>query len=653
MAATLLVCDCAHSQKIDADSIEAGVGIVCSRIYSALCTTQAGAAAKAIEAGDAVIACQQEWARFEEIAEELEAPAPLLVDIRDRAGWSDEAAGAGPKQAALVAQALLAPARTRTVDVVSEGRCLVLGGESPALAAAERLAEPMSVTVLLAEPPEDLPVDRRFEVVVGRLRMAAGALGGFRLRMDGLRQMEPGGRGAFAFSEPRDGAQSECDSILDLSGGAPLFSAHEKREGYFRADPGDPNAVAAAIFEAGQTVGTFEKPLHVRLEESLCAHSRAEQRGCNKCLDICPTGAITPAGDHVAVDAMVCAGCGACSAVCPSGAVSFDAPPVASLFRRMEALSGAYRNAGGAAPRLLVADAVFGAEMIALSARFGRGLPADVVPFEIEAIAAFGHAEMLAALAGGFVSVDILLPPRAEDETPRRELALAEAMGGRGRLRLLEAGDPDALSDALYGREAAAPPAGPVLALGSRRQIARLAAQALNPAGAMLPLPDGAPYGSVHVDTDACTLCLACASLCPSGALGDNPDLPQLRFQEDACLQCGLCMQVCPEDAVSLEPRLDLSDAALEQRVLNEEDPYECIECGKPFGVKSTVERIVAQLAGKHSMFAGADASRLIRMCDDCRINAQYHAADNPFAMGERPRVRTTEDYLRDRSKDH
>ena len=226
-------------------------------------------------------------------------------------------------------------------------------------------------------------------------------------------------------------------------------------------------------------------------------------------------------------------------------------------------------------------------------------------------------------------------------------------MGGEGRLRLLEVGDPDALADALYGREAAPTPVEPVLALGSRRQVARLAAQALNPAGAVLPLPEGAPYGSVQVDTVACTLCLACASLCPSGALGDNPDLPQLRFQEDACLQCGLCVQVCPEDAVVLEPRLDLSDAALQQRVVNEEEPYECVECGKPFGVKSTVERIVAQLAGKHSMFAGADASRLIRMCDDCRINAQYHSDNNPFASGERPRVRTTEDYLRDRSKDH
>ncbi len=652
MAGTLFLCDCAHSQKIDARSIEAGAGIACSRIHSALCTAEANAVADAIAAGDAVIACQQERARFEEIAEELEAPPPMLVDIRDRAGWSDEAANAGPKQAALVAQALLGAPPMRTVDVVSEGRCLILGQAPVALAAAERLAEPMSVTVLLADMPEDLPIDRRFNVVVGNLRTATGALGRFRLRIDGLRQMEPGGRGGFRFSAPRDGAESECDSILDLSGGAPLFPAHESREGYFRADPGDPNAVAGAVFEAGQTVGTFEKPLYVRIEESLCAHSRASQRGCSKCLDICPAGALSPAGDHVAVDAMVCAGCGACSAVCPSGAVSFDAPPVASLFRRMEALAGAYRKAGGAAPRLLVTDRRFGAEMVALSARFDRGLPADVIPFEVEALAGFGHAEMLAALAGGFASVDILLAPRADDRAPRRELALAEAMGGSGRLRLLDVSEPDALADALYGREAPAAPVEPVLALGSRRQVARLAARALNPADAVLPLPEGAPYGSLRVDIEACTLCLACVSLCPSGALGDNPDLPQLRFQEDACLQCGLCVRVCPENAIGLEPRLDLSDAALRQCVINEEEPCECVECGKPFGVKSTVEKIVAQLAGKHSMFAGTEAARLIRMCDDCRVNARYHSADNPFAGGERPRVRTTEDYLRDRGKD-
>ena len=647
MAATLVVCDCLNSQRVDRGSIEAGAGAACSRIHSALCTAEADAAAAAVAEG-AAIACRQEAAFFEEIAAAAGAPPPLLIDIRDRAGWSDEAGEAGPKQAALVAEALLPPQEIRTVDVESEGRCLILGEPEVALAAASRLADALSVTALLPKPPEDPPLDRRFDTVVGRLTRANGALGGFSLGIDGLRRVEPGGRGEFAFSEPRDGAATDCDVILDLSGGSPLFPAHETREGYLRADPGDRNAVADAVFEAGQTVGTFEKPLYVRFEETLCAHSRAGQTGCVKCVDACPAGAIAPAGDHVAIDPMVCAGCGACSALCPSGAVSYDAPAPAALFRRIEMLASAYRRAGGASPRLLVVDGGFGAEMVSLSARFGRGLPADVVPIELGAVSGFGHAEMLSALACGFAAVDVLVSPRTERGALDAELALAEALGGAGRLRLLDVGDPDALCEALYDRSVAPPVGDPVLPMGSRRQAARLAAKALHPGSdEILPLPASAPYGTVRVDAEACTLCLACASLCPSGALADNPDMPQLRFQEDACLQCGLCRQVCPENAVALEPRLDLSDAAFEQRVLNEEEPFECIECGKPFGVKSAIEKIAAQLAGRHPMFAGEDASRLIRMCDDCRVRTQHHAENSPFAMGQRPRIRTA-DWLGD-----
>ena len=653
MPKTLILCDCLGSQAVDRDAIGEHADVVCSRIHSALCTTEIDDAAKLIGGGDAVVACQQERSRFEELADEIGAEVPGFVDIRDRAGWSDEARTAGPKQAALVAEALLPPPSARTVDVESEGRCLILGAAAVALPAAERLAGTLAVTVLLTDAPDDPPLERGFETVAGELKQAEGALGGFRLRIDALRQVEPGGRGEFALTAPRDGARSECDLILDLSGGQPLFPAPAKREGYFRADPKDPNAVAAAVFEAGQAVGTFEKPLYVRLDETLCAHSRAGQAGCSKCLDACPTSAIAPAGDHVALDPMLCAGCGACSALCPSGAIGYDAPPPAELYRRMETLATAYRAAGADAPRLLVVDTGFGAEMVALAARFGRGLPADAIPLELESLGHFGHAEMLAALALGFARVDILLAPKTEREVLQGELALAAAMGGEARLGLLDLGDPDALSDTLYGAETAPPAAEPVLPMGSRRQVARLAAKALNAGSAeTLELPKGAPYGAIAVDEEACTLCLACVSLCPSGALADNPDKPQLRFQEDACLQCGLCKQVCPENAVTLEPRFDLSDAVFDQRVMNEEEPYECIACGKPFGVKSTVERIVAQLAGKHSMFASDEASRMIRMCDDCRIASQYHSENNPFAAGDRPRVRITDDYFSKR-RDH
>lgn len=646
MTRKLVLCDCLGSQSLDADAISAGCGMTCSKVYTSLCTDQIEAAAKEMADGPLLIACQQERAGFEALAEELDIETPGFVDIRDRAGWGE--GDATPKIAALAAEAALELPIGKSVDVISEGTCLIIGGDA-AISAASDLCDTLAVTVLLNDPAL-IPTDRRFDCVLGQVRQASGALGGFSVKFDQLQQLTPGGRGEFTLTDAIDGAASDCDIILDLSGANPLFSAHEKREGYLRADPGHAPSVAKAVLQASQLIGTFEKPLYVRLEASLCAHSRAEKPACSNCLNVCPTGAITSAGEHVAIDPMICAGCGSCSAVCPSGAISYDAPPVDTVFRRLSTLASTFRQAGGTAPRLLVHDASHGAEMISLAARFGRGLPSDVIPLEVDAIAGFGHAEMLAALACGFGHVTILISPKAERDVIADQAAIATAISDA--VTLLDPTDPEALTDALYGDQPAPVICNPVLPLGSRRQIARLSAKALTPDASTIPLPQGAPYGAVVVDTDACTLCLSCVSLCPSGALGENPDMPQLRFQEDACLQCGLCSNICPEKAITLTPQLDLTDAALSQKVLHEEEPFACIECGALFGVKSTVERITEKLAGNHAMFATSEAAKMIQMCDNCRVQAQFHSTDNPFQGGDRPLPRTTADYFSKR-KDH
>ena len=65
-------------------------------------------------------------------------------------------------------------------------------------------------------------------------------------------------------------------------------------------------------------------------------------------------------------------------------------------------------------------------------------------------------------------------------------------------------------------------------------------------------LPEGAPFGTLEVNVAGCTLCLACVAACPTGALGDDPERPTLRFSEDACVQCGLCKATCPEKVITL-----------------------------------------------------------------------------------------------------
>lgn len=647
MPKTLITCDCLGSQIIDAPALAKSTGLDVRPPCTALCTRQADIAATAISQGDAIICCGQEARRFAEMAEELGVDAPPTLDLRDRAGWTSDTASTLPKMAALVADAALPMPPIKSLDVISEGLCLILGPADVALAAAEALKDHLGVTVLL-DPADELPETSDYDVVKGKLARATGALGQFETRFDALEQRAPEGRGAPRLSAPKDGARSECDIILDLTGKPPLFPAPEKREGYLRADPAHPAGVSAAILAASHLTGTFEKPLYVKTDSLLCAHSRAEQSGCSRCLDLCPTGAITPNGDHVTVDPMICAGCGACSAACPSGAIALDAPNVDSTIRRAQTIAAAYLDAGGDAPRLLVVDS-HGSEMIRLAARYGDGLPADVVPLEVDALNGFGHAEILAARAAGFVSVDLLAGPATDREALSAQITLASALCDG--ISVIDESDPVALSATLYANTCGQSAKEPVAPVGTRRQVTRAAAIALNPDAQTIALPDGAPYGAVLVNTDACTLCLACVSLCPSGALGDNEDMPQLRFQEDACLQCGLCASVCPEDAITYEPRLDLTPEALTQRVLNEEQPFPCVECGALFGSKSAIDRITEKLTG-HSMFSDPSKLRMIQMCDNCRVNAQFHSDDNPFAGPERPRPRTTDDYFSKR-RDH
>ncbi|MEP5980867.1 MAG: 4Fe-4S binding protein, partial [Marinobacter alexandrii] len=187
----------------------------------------------------------------------------------------------------------------------------------------------------------------------------------------------------------------------------------------------------------------------------------------------------------------------------------------------------------------------------------------------------------------------------------------------------------------------------PVLLVGGRRDITRVTVGAMaGKVEAPIPLPVGAPYGAIEIDSDKCTLCLACVSLCPTGALNDHPDRPEVQFTENACVQCGVCESTCPETAITLKPQLDLSKDALSARALHGEEPFECVSCGKPFGVASTINRIVEKLENQHWMYTNSDNVQLIKMCDDCRVKAQFHGKNAPMAGGERPRVRTSDDYL-------
>ena len=548
------------------------------------------------------------------------------------------------------------------VHIESSGTILVYGRDEIAVEAGEMLKQHLDVTVLILPPGVVAgPGTTDFPVVKGKVAVAGGHFGAFELVVDDFAAPEPALRGGLRYGPARNGAQSRCDIILDLSGGSPLFSAADLRDGYLRVEPGNRSAVLEAVLKARDLSGAFEKPRYVSFDASLCAHSRSNIVGCSRCLDLCPAGAIQPAGNHVAIDPNICAGCGQCAAACPTGAASYAMLPPDVLVRKLRSMLLAYRAAGGMDPVVLFHDEAHGSPMLDALAQFGDGLPAHVLPFAVNETAQVGLEGIVAGFAYGASAIRFLLRgrPRHDVSGLRLTVAVAEpllhGLGFAGpRLALLEIDDPDVAGVAL--REIPSMPPAPRPAsfqpTGGKREVLRFALRELHRAAhdpvEIIALPKGAPFGAVEVDAGNCTLCLSCVSACPTGALRDDPERPMLRFVEDACVQCGLCEVTCPEQVITLKPQIDFRTATAPARVLKEEEPFCCIQCSKPFGVKSTIARVVAKLEGRHWMYtASSRRTDLIKMCEDCRVAVVSEQQFDPYGAPDRA-LRTTDDYLRE-----
>lgn len=662
----IVLCSCEDTMPLDIDTVRRGCrGEVTSGHQ--FCRAELNRFRQlAGGGGEITVACTQEAPIFTEVAAEAGGPEVAFINIRESAGWSKDAARAAPKMAALLAMAAEPVPAIPFVSFSSEGVVLIYGRDEKAIEAAELLKDHLDVTVMISRP-RDLPPRRTTEypIVQGTIRSAKGYLGKFEIAVDDYAQAAPSSRERLVFGASRNGATSHCDIILDVSGAASLFPAAELREGYLRADPGDPAAILRAVMKARDLVGTFDKPRYVDFKQDLCAHSRSRIVGCRRCLDLCPAGAIEPAGDHVAIDPHICAGCGQCAAACPTGAASYALPPADALMQRLRVLLAAYREAGGQAPVLLLHDETHGTELIDALARFGDGLPANVLPVAVNEVTQVGLETIAAAFSYGAVAMRFLLRARPRHDVTglRRTVDLAQPiLSGLGfaadGVATIETDDPDSLGEILRGivdmigtqKPAAFRP------VGGKRDVLRLALRELHRAAPtpvdVIALPAGAPFGAVEVNVEGCTLCLACVSACPTGAMSADPDRPMLKFTEDACVQCGLCAATCPEKVIALKPQLDFRAATAAARVMKEEEPFHCVSCGKAFGVKSTIERVTAKLEGKHWMFAG-NARRLdvLKMCEDCRVTAMAQESFDPYAAPERPKPRTTEDYLRERDE--
>jgi ferredoxin len=459
--------------------------------------------------------------------------------------------------------------------------------------------------------------------------------------------------GAIRFDRAPASFDGDFDLVLDL-GTAPQIDWHAPPQGYFHLPGGvaHPQGLQT-LLSLRDMVGEFEKPKFFDYQQKLCAHSRNEVVGCSACIDVCSAHAVSSAKERqrIVVNPQLCVGCGACTTVCPTGALGYTYPRAPHQGLKLRTLLSTYAAAGGRDGALLLHSEAGGQALVAQlgrQAQLGRaqGVPAHVIPVALFHAASTGIDLWLSAVAFGASQVGVLV---TGEEAPqylaalKAQAALAQALlHGLGyvgtHFHIVEAASVAALDGAL-GAWRETRPQVPAKAArfavgGDKRSTLELALDHLVEAAPALktqpdtpiaiPLPPGSPFGSLAVDKDKCTLCLACVGACPAGALQDNQSAPQLRFIENNCVQCGLCETTCPERAISLVPRLLVAPQRKQPVVLNEARPWSCIRCAKPFGTQKAIEAMLGKLAG-HAMFQGEALERL-KMCSDCRVIDLYSA---------------------------
>lgn len=431
------------------------------------------------------------------------------------------------------------------------------------------------------------------------------------------------------------------DLVLDLQS-IPSFTGKILPVGYYA--PGESKIrLDAALLELPEMRGRFTKPQLTELLEHRCLHGRSRFKECTQCVNICPVDAIKSENRQLIIDQYLCQGCCACVLVCPTDAIQLLNPPRKSLLDELSRLLAEptvpSNGRGNVLPDIILYDQNIDGDLLKT---LGGSTTDYSIYVEVEDIGRIGLEVMLVALAYGAGSVTLVCDMQSPVDV--REALKKQVEQGREIIKGLNM-PVDCINFALWAQSSrrnaseessftqygnSFPTSGSHRSIAQatfafehdKRTLIRLAADHLFGACGteqpIISLAAGFPFGAVVID-ESCSLCMACAGICPSGALVAGGDEPSLSLVEARCHQCGLCVEVCPENALRLLPRLLCNIEAAETKVLlRKVESFKCIVCGEPFASQAMISRMQEKLNG-HWMYQSNQQVKRLEMCRTCR----------------------------------
>jgi ferredoxin len=377
-------------------------------------------------------------------------------------------------------------------------------------------------------------------------------------------------------------------------------------------------ATLPALFEA---IYATEVDEVISWDTSLCQYSARLKTGCTACVEACHHAAINQDMNGVQIDHLACIECGACLSSCPTGALQykrFDDIHFVEYFRTFPLSPGT--------------TVILGDEQ-ALHKHWWHNSRQDqknLFFMEYPQPAALHAMHFLLLYAMGAKQIFVLgnENSRATLQMQFINTLLQELFQQEQAVRLIPT---DTLTNVLEEDESTA-----ILSnfyhdfsYSNRREkvidlIEFLKLQS-NTETVLIADIATEDFGEILCDEEKCTQCIACVNECRTGALTADSENYSLKHTPALCVQCGICITVCPENALSAQNGLSLKDDFFKERIVAQAEPARCKGCGKIFGTRKSLEKVVAILSAKNMWDKEDD---LLSYCDSCRVVNLYESIE-------------------------
>ncbi|MBU3965993.1 MAG: 4Fe-4S binding protein, partial [Euryarchaeota archaeon] len=599
-------------------------------------------------------------------------------NLREHCGWVHDREEATEKAVSLVCAAINCPqdGRKRIIDPGKD--VLIIGPASPGIQIAQRMSGCANIRLLITEPCDSGAANHTgINILTGRVNNIVGGPGDFRINIlkNPVSSEECISCGkcidvcpinaidrypVFSISEKCDRC-GKCydicpsqaidleDNITTLKTGQVLAIGKnaiypDEKKGFYITSIGNDvegtvSLALPAAMEIIANIGGIERDAPAKAMLEGCAAGKSGLQGCTMCEKACHHGAIIRKDDNIEFDEISCTGCGACASVCPLSLFRMED----DIYGKMESLLGGYLPANSRRKvkdhKILMFTCAHSIPLLDAAGAQKIKYP-PVLPLFVPGIDSIAGSHILRAFDLGAEGVIMLGCGECMGHVSEEALSLTGMildgfkLGDRisvirnnddvkGLTKSLEQFSERITSSPKKKHKPAE------LKNTSNHHIMLEIIASLSAKTGIVPISviedTTVPFAEISIGA-SCTVCGACTSMCPAGALiKDNGSIASVYGN---CIACGLCEKACPEKALKIRRVLDM------ERLLNaapttlfRSEQQVCASCNKPYMTQAAFDRIAGSfienvrgdLKPQEQVELIKNQVELLRYCENCR----------------------------------